>query len=74
VRSSPLLIGEGGDELAAEVGDVGDHAAPDQVGSSREVSGYFSDDLLLWLRIDCSVLAGMFTGVSREAHQKAEAG
>jgi hypothetical protein len=32
VRSPSLLIGEGGDKLAAEVGDVGDHAAPDRVG------------------------------------------
>src|SRR5919107_2428256 len=31
VRPSPLLLGQGGDELAAEGGDVGDDAAPDQV-------------------------------------------
>ena len=35
VRPSPLLLGQG-DELAAEVGDVGDYAAPDQVGSGWE--------------------------------------
>jgi hypothetical protein len=29
VRSSSLLIGEGCNEFAAEVGDVWDHAAPD---------------------------------------------
>ena len=33
--SVPLPLGQGGDEFAAEVGDVGDHAAPDRVGSSR---------------------------------------
>jgi hypothetical protein len=38
VRSSSLLIGEGGDKLVAEVGDVGDHAAPDQVGCGGEMS------------------------------------
>jgi len=32
VRPSPLLLGQGGDELAAERGDVGDYAAPDRVG------------------------------------------
>src|SRR5215210_8085082 len=31
VRLPFLLLGQGGDEFAAEVGDVGDHAAPDQV-------------------------------------------
>src|SRR5215212_7574265 len=31
VCPSPLLLGQGGDELAAERGDVGDYAAPDQV-------------------------------------------
>jgi hypothetical protein len=36
VRPSTLLLAQGGDELAAEVGDVGDHAAPDPVGSGRE--------------------------------------
>jgi hypothetical protein len=29
-----LLLGQGGDELAAEVGDVGDDAAPDKLGAS----------------------------------------
>src|SRR5215213_1109761 len=33
--SPPLLLGQGGDEFAAEVGNVGDHAAPDQVKSSH---------------------------------------
>ena len=40
VRPSPLLLGQGGDELAAEGGDVGDDAAPDQVGSGRETPEY----------------------------------
>src|SRR5918997_1116220 len=31
LRPLTLLLGDGGDEFAAEVGDVGDHAAPDQV-------------------------------------------
>jgi hypothetical protein len=28
---SSLLLGQGGHEFAAEVGDIGDHPAPDQV-------------------------------------------
>src|SRR5215210_4684206 len=32
----PLLLGQGGDELAAEVRDVCDHAAPDRVGSGLD--------------------------------------
>ena len=43
---SSLLLSQGGDEFAAEVGDVGDHAAPDRVESRRETTGYVSDDLL----------------------------
>jgi hypothetical protein len=31
-----LLLGQGGDEFAAEIGDVGDHTAPDRVGGLRE--------------------------------------
>src|ERR671914_1458592 len=31
LRPLTLLLGQGGDEFAAEVGDVCDHAAPDQV-------------------------------------------
>ena len=33
---SPLLLGQSGDELTAEGGDVGDDAAPDQVRVDRE--------------------------------------
>src|SRR5919106_6924067 len=40
------LLSQGGDELAAEVGDVGDHAAPDRVESGRETTGYVSNDRL----------------------------
>ena len=36
VRPSPLLLGQGGDEFAAEVRDVGDHAAPDRVGCDKQ--------------------------------------
>jgi hypothetical protein len=31
MRPSTLLLGQGGDEFAAEVGDVRDHTAPDHV-------------------------------------------
>jgi hypothetical protein len=46
VYASSLLLGQGDDEFAAEVGDVGDHVAPDRVESGRETTGYVSDDLL----------------------------
>jgi hypothetical protein len=36
MRPSTLLLGQGGDEFAAEVGDVWDHPTPDQVRSNRE--------------------------------------
>jgi hypothetical protein len=41
VRPFPLL-GQRSDEFAAEVGDVGDHAAPDQVRSGLETLKYVS--------------------------------
>jgi hypothetical protein len=40
VRPSSLLLGQGGYELAAEVGDVGNDAAPDRVGSGLATSAY----------------------------------
>jgi hypothetical protein len=43
VYASSLILGQGDDEFAAEVGD---HAAPDRVESGRETTGYVSDDLL----------------------------
>ena len=36
MRPSTLLLGQSGDEFAAEGGDVWDHTAPDQVGDVRE--------------------------------------
>jgi hypothetical protein len=41
-----LLLGEGSDEFAAEVGDVWDHAAPDQVGGGRQTLEHVSDGRL----------------------------
>jgi hypothetical protein len=35
-----LPFGDGGDEFAAEVGDVGDDAAPDEVEGGRETLNY----------------------------------
>jgi hypothetical protein len=39
-------IGERDDELAAELRDVGDDVAPDEVGGGRETLGHVSDDPL----------------------------
>ncbi len=33
VSALPLFFGQGGDEFAAEIGDVGDHTAPDRVNT-----------------------------------------
>jgi hypothetical protein len=43
VQSPPLPFGQGGDELAAEGGDVCDQVATDQVESGREKSRYVSE-------------------------------
>jgi hypothetical protein len=43
VRAPSLLLGQSGDELAAEVGDVGDQASPNQVRDGRETLKYVSD-------------------------------
>jgi hypothetical protein len=48
VRPSSLLLGQGSDEFAAELGDVGDHAAPDRVGSGRETLEQVFAGLLRW--------------------------
>jgi hypothetical protein len=46
VSQGTSLLGQGGHEFAAEVGDVGDHAAPDQVGGGRETVVNVSDGRL----------------------------
>jgi hypothetical protein len=46
VRASSLLLGQDGDEFAAEVGDVGDHTAPDQVKRGLGTSDHVSESLL----------------------------
>jgi hypothetical protein len=69
---TPLLLGQGGDEFAAEVGDVGDHAAPDQVGNDRDPSEHVFDGRLEWDMSGFLPLAGVLTGVAREAREEAE--
>jgi hypothetical protein len=54
VRPSSLFLGQGGDEFAAEVGDIGDDAAPDQVGGGQETLVDVSDGLLFLLSPDYS--------------------
>ena len=46
VRPSSLLLGQGGDEFAAEGGDVSDHAAPDRVARGAQISLIHSRGLL----------------------------
>ena len=64
-RPLSLLLGDGGDEFAAEVGDVGDHAAPDQVRGDREASEYVSEGLLGHGPKYLLFPAGVLTGVAR---------
>jgi hypothetical protein len=54
-----------GYEFAAEVGDVGDHAALDQVGGSRETSEWVSEQPLGHRRKRCTPSAGVLMGVVR---------
>jgi hypothetical protein len=65
VRPFPLL-GQRSDEFAAEVGDVGDHAAPDRVGSSRRTLEGVSGGPLVQRRKRRSALAGLVAGVACE--------
>jgi len=48
MRPSTLLLGQGGDEFAAEGGDVWDHPAPDQVRSGRKTPEQVIAGLLGW--------------------------
>ena len=62
--SCPTLLGERGDELAAEGRDVRDHAAPDRVGGGRETLVYVSEGLLERPRIAPPPPAGVLMGVA----------
>jgi hypothetical protein len=42
MRPSTLLLGQGGNEFAAEGGDVWDHPAPEPVAGARETLKYVS--------------------------------
>ena len=46
VPPASLLLGQGGDEFAAELRDVWDNAAPARVGGDRETLKYVSDHVL----------------------------
>jgi len=60
-----LFPGQGGDEFAAKVGDVGDDAAPDQVGSGRETLVDVPAGLSLVVSSSSTSPAGVLTGVAR---------
>ena len=66
-----LPLGERGDELAAEVGDVGDDAAPDQVECALETSGHASVKAVTKLWWGSSRPVGVHAGVRGEIHEKA---
>jgi len=53
------VFGQRGDELAAEVGDVGDDAAPDEVRSGRMRPA----QVIAGLRIVRSLLTGVDAGM-----------
>src|SRR5215212_203950 len=64
--SPPLPLGQGGDEFAAEVGNVGDHAAPDQVRSDREKLEQVFAGLLGWDINRSPLSIGVLMGVVRD--------
>jgi hypothetical protein len=67
VCPSPLLLGQGGDELAAEGGDVGDDAAPDQVKGDAQTSRTCIRGSSRGMQIGSPFLTGVLTGVVRTA-------
>jgi hypothetical protein len=69
VRPLSLLLGQGSNEFAAEVGDVGDHAAPDRVGSGQETQECVSDGHLGGSRKTSHFPAGVLAGVARDTRE-----
>jgi hypothetical protein len=69
---SYLRLDEGGYELAAEVGDVGDDAAPDQVKTIRRSREPVFGSCLKSPSIGTWSLAGVTAGVVREAREEAK--
>jgi hypothetical protein len=69
VRPLSLLLGQGGDEFAAEVGDVGDHAAPDQVRGNREKLEQVFAGLLGWDINRSPSSTGVLMGVVRDPQE-----
>jgi hypothetical protein len=66
VPTLSLLLGDGGDEFAAEDGDVGDHAAPDQVRDNREKLEQVLAGLLGWDMNRFPSSTGVLAGVGYE--------
>jgi hypothetical protein len=67
--SSFLLLGQGGYELAAEGGDVGANAAPDQIGSSRRTLEQVFAGLLGWDINRSPSSTGVLMGVVRDPRE-----
>ena len=64
---SSLFLGKGGHELAAEVGDIWDHAAPYQVRGDPEKLEQVFAGLLSWDMNRSPSSTGVLTGVVRDA-------
>ena len=69
LRPLSLLLGQGGDEFAAEVGDVGDHATPDQVRGNRKKLEQVFAGLLGWDINRSPSLTGVLMGVVRDPRE-----
>ena len=66
VHRIPSSLGQS-DKLAAEVGDVGDDAAPDRVGGGRRTSEYVYEGHPQVASNSSASLAGVVTGVRRRS-------
>ena len=69
VSPSPLFLDKGGDEIAAEVGDVWDHAAPNQVRDDREKLEQVLAGLLGWDMNRSPSSIGVLMGVVRDPRE-----
>ena len=65
MRTFSLLLGQGGDELAAEIGDVGDDAAPDQVKGGVQASRTCIRGPSRGMQLGSPFLTGVLMGVVR---------
>jgi hypothetical protein len=69
VPPSALLVGQGGHEFTAEVGNVGDHPAPDQVNMGYGYPEHVSEGHPQVASNGSPPLVGVFTGMWLPLHK-----